>query len=82
MPSKQLKSRLATTQAEVVESPKESGAAAVPGETPVSDQNGQIAALAYELWLQRGCPFGSPEEDWFRAEDEIKNHKPLTATAA
>ncbi len=40
------------------------------------------AALAYEFWIQRGCPIGTPEEDWFRAEEELKNHhKALTATA-
>lgn len=27
-----------------------------------------IAALAYQLWHSRGCPIGSPEEDWARAE--------------
>lgn len=31
----------------------------------------QIAALAYELWLARGCPEGSPEEDWLQAEQEL-----------
>jgi hypothetical protein len=31
----------------------------------------QIAALAYGFWLERGCPEGCPEEDWFRAEREI-----------
>jgi hypothetical protein len=31
----------------------------------------QIASLAYQLWQQRGCPEGSPEEDWFRAEQEL-----------
>jgi len=31
-----------------------------------------IAALAYELWQSRGCPDGSPEEDWFRAERELQ----------
>src|SRR5208282_5791050 len=24
----------------------------------------QIAERAYFRWLERGCPFGSPEEDW------------------
>jgi hypothetical protein len=28
----------------------------------------QIAALAYALWQERGCPEGSPEVDWFKAE--------------
>jgi len=31
----------------------------------------QIAALAHALWHKRGCPEGSPEDDWFRAEQEI-----------
>lgn len=26
-----------------------------------------IEALAHELWEARGCPPGSPEEDWFEA---------------
>jgi len=30
-----------------------------------------IAKLAYALWEARGCPAGSPEEDWFRAEAEL-----------
>ncbi len=40
-----------------------------------------IAALAYEYWLRRGCPIGSPEEDWFRAEKEIRNRQ-VNAQAA
>ena len=40
----------------------------------------KIAALGYELWLGRGCPSGSPEVDWFRAEEELKN--PSEARAA
>jgi hypothetical protein len=32
----------------------------------------QITALAYALWRERGCPEGSPEEDWFRAEKELR----------
>lgn len=31
-----------------------------------------VAARAYELWRQRGSPEGSPEEDWFRAEGELR----------
>jgi len=27
--------------------------------------------LAYRLWQQRGCPYGSPEVDWFRAEKQL-----------
>ena len=31
-----------------------------------------IAALAHALWESRGCPEGSPEEDWFRAAQELR----------
>ena len=31
----------------------------------------QIAGVAYSLWELRGCPLGSPEEDWFKAEQEL-----------
>lgn len=30
-----------------------------------------IAAQAEWYWLMRGCPEGSPEVDWLRAEAEI-----------
>jgi hypothetical protein len=32
-----------------------------------------IAALAYELWQARGCPDGTPQEDWFRAAEELRS---------
>jgi hypothetical protein len=31
-----------------------------------------IAALAHALWQARGCPQGSPEEDWFHAAQELR----------
>jgi hypothetical protein len=31
-----------------------------------------IAKLAYVLWEARGCAAGSAEDDWFRAEAELK----------
>ena len=33
-----------------------------------------VSALAHELWRGRGCPEGSPEEDWFRAEKLRPGH--------
>jgi hypothetical protein len=32
----------------------------------------QTERLAYALWDGRGRPFGSPEVDWFRAEDILR----------
>jgi len=31
----------------------------------------EVRRLAGEYWIARGCPEGSPEEDWFRAEQEV-----------
>jgi hypothetical protein len=31
----------------------------------------RVAELAYRYWEMRGCPIGSSDEDWFRAEQEI-----------
>jgi Protein of unknown function (DUF2934) len=39
----------------------------------VSPTENEIAAIAYQLWLDRGCPIGSEQEDWFRAEEMLKN---------
>lgn len=53
------------------------GQAAISG----PDNHTEIAALAYEFWIQRGCPIGSPEEDWFRAEEELRNCKANVSAA-
>jgi hypothetical protein len=31
-----------------------------------------IEKLAYEYWLNRGCPVGSAEEDWIEAERSLQ----------
>jgi hypothetical protein len=38
-----------------------------------ANSTSDIAALAYELWQQRGCPEGSSEEDWYEAERKIQS---------
>jgi hypothetical protein len=43
--------------------------AAHPTGAPVEEQD--VASLAYRRWLERGCPEGSPQEDWFEAEREL-----------
>lgn len=32
----------------------------------------EISTLAYSYWLARNCQGGSPEEDWLRAEQELR----------
>jgi hypothetical protein len=31
----------------------------------------QIAIRAYQRWVNRGRPFGSPEVDWVNAEEDL-----------
>lgn len=38
---------------------------------PVVFDPREIEERAYQSWIERGCPMGSPEEDWYRAEREL-----------
>ena len=38
---------------------------------PLPDEQ-EIAELAYQRWLERGCPQQSADEDWFEAERELR----------
>jgi len=40
--------------------------------TPDSDR---IQMLAYRYWMERGCLHGCHEDDWFRAEQEIRRQR-------
>ena len=42
----------------------------------------RTALLAYEFWRARGCPDGSPEEDWFLAEEQLSHHQNLAMAEA
>jgi Protein of unknown function (DUF2934) len=35
------------------------------------DRHEFVAKLAYKLWEERGRPLGSPEVDWFAAEQAV-----------
>jgi hypothetical protein len=39
---------------------------------PVSISREQIAQLAHRFWTERGHTHGHHEEDWFRAEQELR----------
>jgi hypothetical protein len=32
-----------------------------------------VAVRAHELWVARGCPQGTPEEDWLAAEEALQS---------
>jgi DUF2934 family protein len=32
----------------------------------------EIKTRAYQLWMERGCPHGSADQDWHRAEREVR----------
>jgi hypothetical protein len=48
-----------------------------PEENGKLDQ-GEIADLAYRRWVERGCPQGSADEDWFEAERELRSRGAMT----
>jgi Protein of unknown function (DUF2934) len=39
----------------------------------VNPTGNEIATVAYQLWLDSGCPIGSDQEQWFRAEAMLRN---------
>jgi len=39
----------------------------------ISPTESEIATVAHQLWLDKGCTIGSDQEDWFRAEAMLKN---------
>jgi len=42
----------------------------------------EIATFAYQLWEERGCQIGSPEQDWFEAERQLKGRRTAPPKAA
>jgi hypothetical protein len=40
----------------------------------------EVAKLAYGLWLSRGCPDGSPEDDWYEAERILRDNAASMST--
>ena len=39
---------------------------------PETSMQENLEKLAYGLWQQRGCPYGTPEFDWFEAERKLR----------
>jgi hypothetical protein len=57
----------------------EASAIAEPAHSNNLEDQEEIARLAHSYWLARGCPEGSPEEDWLRAEQEVQQQHKSTA---
>src|SRR5579863_5985805 len=36
------------------------------------------AESAYRFWTERGCPHGSPEVDWFKAEQRMREDQNMS----
>jgi hypothetical protein len=51
-----------------IEQPTSQSEASVPAGTD------EVAKLAHDLSLSRGCPDGSPLEDWYEAERILQDH--------
>jgi hypothetical protein len=61
------------------------GPGSEPGTRQISDTEptrDEIAARAYRCWHERGCPEGTPEEDWHRAEQELRRERQRSTAAS
>jgi Protein of unknown function (DUF2934) len=50
--------------------------------TDLKPSAAEIERLAYSFWEARGRQGGSPEADWFRAEQELRKRAAVAATGA
>jgi hypothetical protein len=58
-----------------------SGSSSTSREGSSSFTSEEIAAHAYRCWHERGCPEGSSEVDWHRAEEELRRQRSKAAGA-
>jgi hypothetical protein len=49
--------------------------------TDLGHDHEEIARIAYSYWEQRGYSGGTPEEDWFRAIEELRRRRESAALA-
>jgi hypothetical protein len=52
--------------------PRRVTVAPIPTRPPTGPDHEEVVRLAYSFWEARGCTGGSPEEDWYRAESELR----------
>ena len=68
-PSKPAEAKAPRTPRRVT--PSAAAAAPLPAFDAVAHQK-EIAQVAYRIWLERADRPGSPEEDWLKAEAEVR----------
>jgi len=64
------------------EDPRVTGKPVIVEEALPEPAQEEIAALAYQIWIERGSPHGSHEEDWYHAEQQLRAEKPKTKSAS
>jgi len=74
------KPRVSRTKGSASSTPKISSPSPERTAGPVIDREA-ISVLAYSYWEARGFTGGSPEEDWLRAERELRNTLASSAVA-
>jgi hypothetical protein len=63
----------AVAEAEPLSEPSLSATVAAPTKAAkISLDPNEVARLAYSYWVSRNYQHGSPVEDWFRAENELR----------
>ena len=55
--------------------PDSSGVASSSTSNETAYTSDDVAAEAYRCWHERGCPEGSPEVDWQRAQERLRTKK-------
>ena len=82
MPNKKEKSRLVREPAVLADDPNQHAESVASGCVEPDCNRDEVAALAFKMWQERGCPIGSDQEDWFRAENELKNSRTMAAACS
>lgn len=68
-------SRSTTTSGAAAQAGKTNQATATPAKAATPGSNvpcEKVAKLAYEKWIQSGCPHGCDMQHWLEAEAELK----------
>ena len=47
-----------------------------------SEEEAEIAALAYRFYCEEGCPQGKEHEHWLRAERELRGRTPVRTASS